>query len=141
MKNQILEVFTDGGSRGNPGKAACAFVVFKDGKIIAQDKKFLGISTNNVAEYTGVVFALEWLINNDNIKASDFFINFNLDSELVVKQLNGIYKIKDDKMIDLSLKVKKIINQNELKVTFKSVLRKNNELSDRLVNMALDAKI
>jgi len=92
MVDNSLIIHTDGGSRGNPGPAACAFDVEQNGKEIFHQSKFLGTATNNFAEYSGVINALDWLMNN-NIYPQ---VNFYLDSELVVRQINGIYKVKDE---------------------------------------------
>ena len=89
-----IRVYTDGGARGNPGPAASAFVVTEDGKTIFKDSKFLGVETNNVAEYTAVLLAIEWLSD----KKAKGEIIINLDSQLVERQLNGFWKIKSPKL-------------------------------------------
>ena len=95
MKNKIL-VYCDGGSRGNPGKSASAFVVEESGKIIYSSAKYLGIATNNYAEYGAVLSAINWLRENKTSQTKE--IIFILDSELVVKQINGLYKVKNTKL-------------------------------------------
>lgn len=133
-----IEIFSDGGSRGNPGPASCAFVVYHNKKIIYKKSVYLGVKTNNQAEYLGVVTALSWLIDNvyKNIK-----INYFLDSELVVKQLNGIYKIKSDLIKPLVKKVKELQNQVGGKINFIHVKRHMNKIADRLVNENLDENV
>ncbi len=126
----MIVIYSDGGARGNPGPAASAYVVFENEKMINSSSKYLGVTTNNVAEYNGVIMALEGIKNTE--------IKFCMDSELVVKQLTGHYKIKDAKLIDLSLRVKKIIHDNNLKVNFVHVPRKENSYADKLVNEKLD---
>lgn len=123
---------TDGGSRGNPGPAGLG-VVFSDKneKVIAKYKKYIGEATNNIAEYKALILALE--------KAKDFEadeIECRLDSELIVKQLNGQYKVKDEKMKKLYEKVQKLIFFKPVK--FVHVRREHNKLADSLVNEALD---
>ena len=137
MQKNILTIYTDGGSRGNPGPAACAFVSEMDGIVLEKKSKFLNITTNNVAEYEGVVLALEWVLANEqNLKNNE--ILFLLDSELVVKQLTGIYKIKKPELQELSFKIRKYINQTGKKIFFKNIPREQNKVADSLVNKELD---
>lgn len=131
----MLTIFSDGGSRGNPGNASCAYVIYENDELIAKDSKYLGTTTNNVAEYNGVLFALKSAVNRFG---KGMTIKFNMDSELVVKQLTGIYRIKDKDLIEIAIKVKKIIKDNELKVNFVHVLRDKNKMADALVNENLD---
>lgn len=130
MKKLIIN--TDGGSRNNPGPAGIG-IVFSDenGDVIATYKKYIGEATNNVAEYSALVYALE--------KAKDFEfeeIECRLDSELVVKQLNGEYKVKDPGMKELYGKVQELIFFKPVK--FVHVRREFNKLADKLVNEAVD---
>lgn len=129
-------VFCDGGARGNPGKAASAFVVLKDGKKIASGSSFLGVATNNVAEYSAVILALEWLIENKLILGSKLI--FYLDSELVVNQLKGLYKVKNEKLRNLFLTVAQLVKQLSTDVVFENITRKKNKSADSLVNEKLD---
>ncbi|HSX48809.1 MAG TPA: ribonuclease HI family protein [Candidatus Saccharimonadales bacterium] len=131
----MLTIFSDGGSRGNPGNASCAYVVYENDELILKDSKYLGITTNNVAEYNGVLFALMSVVDRFGKGVE---LKFNMDSELVVKQLNGLYKIKDKNLIELAMKVKKIINDSELRVHFVHILRAKNKMADALVNENLD---
>lgn len=131
-----LEIHTDGGSRGNPGPAACAFVVEKNNKEIFSGSKSLGVQTNNYAEYSGVLLALDWLTNNKQFTI--YNLQFLLDSELVVKQLTGLYKIKNEALLKLNQQIKMTISKNNLKVTFKNVPREKNIDADLLVNVELD---
>ncbi len=127
-------VFSDGGARGNPGPAASSFVVFLDGKIVYKDSKFLGRATNNVAEYSAVVMALEWLGKN----CKDSSVTFCLDSELVVRQLMGIYKIKDKKLIEQVMRIKNLQKKFNLGIKWVHVRRSQNKIADNLVNEKLD---
>lgn len=124
---------TDGGARGNPGPGAIGVVLKKDGEIIDQEGKYLGTSTNNEAEYKALILGLE-KARSQNITELACF----LDSELVVKQLNGEYKIKNDrlkvffdKLTDLKMNFKKI--------TFNYIPRTQNKEADKLVNTTLDS--
>ncbi len=133
-----LIVYCDGGSRGNPGKSASAFVVKKNGQVIKSGSVFLGISTNNVAEYKAVMLALIWILKNPSIKYQVSSITFFLDSELVVRQLAGLYKVKNKKLQSLFMVIKNIEKKLFAKVNYVSVKRKKNILADTLVNQELD---
>lgn len=127
-------IHTDGGARGNPGPAAIGVVIEENGKIIFQEGRKIGDATNNQAEYQAVALALQ--------KAKELGgeeLEFHLDSELVVRQLNGEYKVKNQ---DLALQFLKIHNllQHFKKVAYKHVYREENKLADALLNAALDAK-
>jgi ribonuclease HI len=134
MANSSLTIFSDGGSRGNPGPAACAYVIYRDDVIIAKDAKYLGITTNNVAEYEGVLLALQYLVTS-NLDTSVFFY---LDSQLVVRQLEGRYKIKDEKLVKLAEQVQSLQRMHNLEIKWEHVLRNKNKIADALVNEKLD---
>ncbi len=130
-------LYSDGGARGNPGPAASAFVFFDDSKVlIHRSSKFLGSQTNNYAEYQGVILALSWLTKNQNLIKGD--INFFMDSELVVKQINGIYKVKEPTLQKLNQEVKDMIKSFSVKFIFQNIPRADNKLADQLVNEELD---
>ncbi len=132
------EIFTDGGSRGNPGPGASAFVVLVDGKAVFEHGYFFERTTNNVAEYFAVLMALDWLSKNKNLYIqAEFFI----DSELVVKQLNGEYKIKNEKLKNISSKIFSILKGLGIKTSFTYIPREKNREADALVNKTLDEKI
>jgi len=126
-------LYTDGGSRGNPGKSACSFVL-KDSssKIIIAKGKFLGISTNNVAEYQGLIMGLENAIEN-KIKSLTCY----LDSELVVKQVKGEYKVKNENLKNFYIKVLNLNKEFE-QISFFHVSREKNNQADEIVNKILD---
>lgn len=128
-----MQVFTDGGSRGNPGPAAYGFVVKNGQEIIKEGFDTIGVATNNVAEYTAVIEALKFLSNSFKNQNLDFFI----DSELVVSQLNGKFKIKNAAIRDLIVKVKELENIFK-KITYTHIPREKNREADALVNLALD---
>ncbi|MBI5621598.1 ribonuclease HI family protein [Candidatus Falkowbacteria bacterium] len=127
-------IYTDGGARGNPGPAGIGVVVLDSHKkVIAEYREYIGEATNNQAEYRAVLLALA--------KAKDLGareIDFYLDSELVVKQLNQEYKVKDQ---DLGVLFVKIWNQlpDFQRVRFSHVRREQNRRADRLVNQVIDA--
>lgn len=137
QKGQII-IHTDGGSRGNPGPAACAFVVEQDDKEIYKAAKYLGKQTNNYAEYEGVILALAWLNSQSLVTNHQLLITFLLDSELVVKQINAVYRVKDENLRNLFFEVLLLIKKYDSKIVFKNVPREKNKVADLLVNMELD---
>ncbi len=137
MNEDGIVIHTDGGARGNPGPAACAFVAEVGGKIIQEESGFLGNSTNNCAEYQGVILALKWLsTNHKNLTARSAI--FYLDSELVARQISGVYKVKDKKLTELFLQVNKLSKTIELTILYKNIPRSKNKKADVLVNRELD---
>lgn len=131
-----LIVFSDGGARGNPGPAGIGFVIKKDnGDLIFEKGEHIGEATNNIAEYTALLRALEYIDKN---KLEFDSIVANLDSELVVRQLNKIYKVKDEKLKKLYLEVRELIMKLGGSITFKHIPRSENALADKLYNDALD---
>ncbi len=131
-----LFINTDGGSRGNPGPGASG-VVIKDelGKIIFADGDFLGQVTNNQAEYLAVLLAME-----KSLTLGGTELSFCLDSELVVKQLNGEYRVKDQVLGQIFLKIYNLKNKFK-KVSFRHVRREQNKEADAIVNKILDEKV
>jgi len=134
-------IYTDGGSRGNPGPAAIG-VIFTDekGKVIKEYGQKIGRATNNEAEYEAVIFALQKakaLFGKQ--KAKNMEIEIRTDSEFLSKQLNGEYKILDRKIEQLFLKTWNL-KIDFGKVVFKYIPRSENREADKLVNRALDYK-
>ena len=128
---KMIKIYTDGGSRGNPGKSACAFVAAKNGKVTATQSKFLGIKTNNEAEYHAVILALEFI--------RDDLIEIISDSELIIRQLTGEYKIKALHLQKLNTKIQNLAEKRKIKFTY---ARRTNPFIvrvDKLVNKELDA--
>ncbi|PJE70170.1 ribonuclease H [Candidatus Shapirobacteria bacterium CG10_big_fil_rev_8_21_14_0_10_48_15] len=141
LMEKPLFVHTDGGARGNPGPAAAGFIVRDDQKkILAQGQKYLGKTTNNVAEYAAVIAALQWLLNSP-VTSPQSLITFFLDSKLVVNQLNGLYKIKDAKLRVLAIKVRGLEQQLGKKIIYHFVPRYQNKQADFLVNQCLDREL
>ncbi len=134
-----LNIYTDGGSRGNPGPAAVGVVIRDDkNKIIHQFSQTIGTATNNVAEYQGVIFALKYLIV---AKLNPSTINFFLDSSLVVNQLNGLWKIKDENLKKLVSQVKELETVLATTINYTAIPREKNSQADSLLNQALDSSI
>ena len=131
MKAQL---FTDGGSRGNPGPAAFAYVLeAEDGTVLAAYGEAMGVATNNVAEYRALVAGLE--------KAAELQVGeveVVSDSELLVKQMTGEYRVKNEALRQLSIEAARLVRRVG-SVSYRAVRREQNELADRLVNEALDA--
>ena len=134
-----LLIFSDGGARGNPGPGGIG-IIFCDekGKVLKKISKFIGETTNNQAEYKALIEAIK-TIKKFPISNSQFLIICFLDAELVVKQLNGEYRVKDADLKPLYEKVKNL--SKDLNITFKHIPRKKNKLADKLVNMAIDKKL
>jgi len=132
-------IHTDGGSRGNPGPAAIGVVIQSDNKGLKKEYgEFIGVATNNVAEYKAVIFALKKLKQLiGTAKASGVVIHIHVDSELLSKQLNGEYKIKEENIQKLFLEVWNLRLDFE-HVEFVHVPREKNKDADRMVNQALD---
>lgn len=134
----ILAIFTDGASKGNPGRAGIGIVAFVDGDELFTHKEFIGIATNNVAEYRAIIKALELVrdkIKQDNLSVD--IIAFNADSQLVVSQLNGIYKVKHADMRDLLMKIRVLEGEIGIPVSYTYIPREKNRRADALVNEAL----
>lgn len=130
----MYNIYSDGGARGNPGPAAIGFVVYEKDKEIHKDKKFIGEQTNNYAEYFAVIDAMNYCINN-NLHTCE--IKFFLDSQLVVKQLNKEYKIKDENLKKMAKTIFTLLNKFTY-VSFTHIPRADNKAADKLVNEALD---
>ncbi len=130
-----LIVYTDGGARGNPGPAAVGVVVCDEsGRLIRKYSKFIGRATNNQAEYQAIIFALERI---KQLKAK--LLDFYLDSEFIVQQLNRKFKIRDKDLASLFVKIWNL-SQGFKKINFSYIPREKNKEADRLVNQVLDNK-
>ena len=133
MKEDQLIIYTDGGSRGNPGPAGFGVVFYNSNReIVAEFDRYIGVTTNNQAEYQAIVFALEKAVET-GAKSLAFF----LDSELAVKQLNGEYKVKNKDLASLFLKIHNLRTKFS-SVSFTHVRREYNKEADRLANQAMD---
>jgi ribonuclease HI len=128
------KLFTDGGARGNPGPAAYGYVLeADDGTVLAAHGEHIGTATNNVAEYSGLVAGLR--------KALELHVpevEVVSDSELMVKQMRGEYRVKNDALRALSVEAARLARELG-NVEYRHVKRAHNEEADRLVNEALDA--
>ncbi len=131
-------VFTDGGARGNPGPAALGVFIKNDkNEILAQIGKYIGETTNNVAEYSAIIEALNWIIKNKDTAGADR-IYFYMDSQLAYSQLVGIYKIKNDRIREMMFEIRKKEKEIGTPIYYNHVPRERNKQADALVNLALD---
>ena len=127
-------LFTDGGARGNPGPAAYGFVLeADDGTVLAAEGRAIGVATNNVAEYSGLVAGLRKALE---LHVPD--VEVVSDSELLVKQMRGEYRVKNEALRALFVQASALARGLQ-SVEYRHVKRAHNELADRLVNEALDA--
>ncbi len=135
---KLMRIFTDGGARGNPGPAGSgAYLLWldEDGEVTgvaAEVSKYIGETTNNQAEYMAIVFGLQ--------KARELgatHVDMVMDSELAMKQLNGVYKVKNAELAKRYLQVHEL-KKHFKKVSFRHVRREYNKEADRLVNQAID---
>lgn len=126
-------VYSDGGSRGNPGPSASGFVIFSlSGELLFEGGKYLGITTNNQAEYQAVKLGLE-----KALELNAQVVSFRLDSQLVANQLTGVYQIKNRDLWPIHESIKELITKFK-KVTFTHVRREFNKDADGMVNKILD---
>ena len=126
-----LTIFTDGASKGNPGEASIGAALYVNNQEVANISKTIGISTNNVAEYTALIEALRKAID---LGFKEVLVN--ADSELMIKQLNGEYKVKNDGIKPLFAECQKL-RRDFTSIKFKHVPRELNKRADQLANQAL----
>lgn len=139
---KIITIYSDGGSRGNPGPSGIGYAIYFDNTLICQKSKYIGITTNNVAEYSALLQALTNL-KSQKIIAKKLIIY--LDSELIVKQLMGEYKVKKYHLKKYYTQIMNIFdifrNNNYKIINVIHVKREKNKLADKLVNQAIDLYI
>ena len=133
----ILTIHTDGGSRGNPGAAATGVVMLLNNEVILDQGKYLGVQTNNEAEYQAVIHSVELLpevLKTQHVSQ----IIWKLDSMLVVQQLNKIWKIKEPRLASFTTQIWKKLSELSVPYIFTYVPRAENHLADAVVNKILD---
>lgn len=142
-RTMSLQIYTDGGCINNPGPAACAFVVYQDGKLIFSESQAIGKTTNNIAEYTALIRALEWV---KNFLFSNFHppaggpasnVQFFSDSALMINQLNGYFKVKNAAIRELIMKIRVLEGEVKTAIVYKNIPREKNALADSLVKKEL----
>jgi len=132
----LLTIHTDGASRGNPGEAACAYVISRSGHPVIEVAERLGLMTNNQAEYTALVRALEHALE----LGPAHNLRVHSDSELMVKQMKGEYRVKNEELRELYDEARGLVRQFQGTVTFQHVRRGQNSQPDALCNEVLDGK-
>lgn len=138
MEKLILH--TDGGARGNPGPAGIGVVANGEkGELVYEVSRYIGETTNNVAEYEALIAGLEEAKKIYGDKLREMRIEVRMDSELVVRQLTGVYKVKDPGMKAQFARVAKLRMEDVPNMTFSHVFREANAHADELVNRAIDA--
>lgn len=129
----MITAYIDGGARGNPGPAGYGVhVQSPDGEVLAELHGAIGIATNNVAEYNGLLAALKWAIEHGHSK-----LHIRADSELLVKQMRGEYKVKHPGLQPLYVRARLLVMELS-DVTFEHVRRERNKEADRLSNLGID---
>ena len=134
-------IFTDGGSRGNPGPAALGvFIQDEDGKELARISKTIGNTTNNIAEYSAIVEGFDWLLENKK-KLRISSVKFYMDSQLACSQLNGLYKIKNPRIREFVFEIRQKEAELGFIITYTHIPREQNKQADFMVNQALDNEL
>lgn len=139
VTGNLINVFTDGGARGNPGEAAIGVYITDENKNqLAGFGKKIGLATNNVAEYSAVLEALSWISENKEKLGKLTGINFFLDSNLVCSQIRGLFKVKNAKLRDMLFMVRQKEQEINIPIFYEYIPREKNKQADLLVNQALD---
>ena len=134
-------IFTDGGSRGNPGPAALGvYITNTKNEVLAKIGEYLGITTNNVAEYSAIIKGLSWAIENKKNQEITK-IHFYMDSQLACSQLNGLYKIKNNNIRTMVFEIHKKEAELAVPIIYTHIRRENNKQADFMVNVALDNQL
>lgn len=133
-----LKVFTDGASRGNPGESGIGIIIYDEsGSVVSKWNEYIGITTNNQAEYKALLKSID-LISKLEENASYEMIEFYTDSELMVKQIKGLYKVKDKGLVHLHKEFNKKIRESGCKYNITHIDRSLNKEADRLANKGID---
>jgi len=132
-----IAIYTDGGARGNPGPAGSGAVIYKDGVEIAHVSQYLGVQTNNFAEYEALILALEATHKVLGSPVTDPVV-VKMDSELIVKQMKGEYKVKNPVLKEKHERVRLLIMEAFPNIKFQHVRREENKVADQYANDAMD---
>lgn len=134
-----VEVFTDGGARNNPGIAGAGACIFDEkGNLLKEVSKYLGVQTNNWAEYEAVAIGLEAVKKLFGKETKTMLVEMKLDSELVVEQLSGRYQVKEPTLYPQFIKIHNLRVKHFSNITFTHIPREKNKVADRLANEAMD---
>ncbi len=137
----MLKVYTDGASRGNPGLSGAGIIIFdEDGKVIKEEMKFLGVMTNNAAEYSALIQSLDAIRNINNDTKINNEVRFYSDSLLMVNQITGRFKVKDPGLSKFYTEFISIVKNMKLKYSAEHIPRNENKLADKLANRAIDER-
>lgn len=129
-----ISLYADGASRGNPGEASCGAIAYTGSDVLFEVSEIIGVATNNVAEYRAVIFAVKRFADFD-ITSADIY----LDSKLVVEQMSGRWKVKQDHLRILHAELTSLILESGVSCVFSHVRREKNTEADALANAALDS--
>lgn len=132
-----IVIYTDGGARGNPGPAGAGAAIYKDGKEAAYVSRYLGKRTNNWAEYEALILALEAAVEKLGSPLRGALVR--MDSELIVKQMKGEYRVKNSELKKQHERVRALIAASFPGIRFEHVRREQNKRADALANEAMDA--
>ncbi len=131
----VLQIYTDGGSKGNPGPASIGVAYFLDGAKINTYREDIGLATNNEAEYTALVRALELVLKSSKLQATGYkSIEVFSDSRLMVNQVKGLWKVKEARLRDFIFKIRALEAEIGLPISYKDIPREQNTVADDLVN-------
>ena len=139
MQYDSLIIYTDGGSRGNPGPSALGvYITNSSGEKIDGFGRVLGITTNNVAEYQAIIDAFDWMISHKNMLSPAAVIHFRMDSRLACMQITGLFRVKNPNLAQLLRAIHEKENELAFKTTYTHIPRELNKEADAYVNRALD---
>lgn len=131
----VLKIFTDGGSKGNPGPSSIGGVAYFNEKKVFEFKKSIGIATNNDAEYQALIQALKLIkLRTTNYELQTNQIEFYSDSRLMINQVKGLFKVKNGKIKEYILEIRGLEQEIKLPISYHYVPREENIEADRLVN-------
>ena len=130
----ILKVFTDGGSKGNPGPSSIGIVFYSDDKKVFEHKESIGIATNNDAEYSALISAMSKVKSQKSNLADIKKVEFYSDSRLMVNQVNGLFKVKNGRIKEYILKIRSLEMEINLPISYSYIPREKNTVADGLVN-------
>ena len=130
----ILKIFTDGGSKGNPGPAAVGIVMYKDDVECVAFRRDIGVATNNDAEYQALLAALQHVVDHEDILQGVTAIECRADSQLMVSQVRGLWKVKEARIGEYIARLRNIEGSISVPISYHYVPREQNSIADALVN-------
>lgn len=137
-EGKVIEIYIDGASRGNPGPSGVGMIIKdKDGKELLKKGEYIGETTNNVAEYEAFKRVLDWLLKNKSREVVSMVLKVHTDSELVVNQLTGNYRIKSQNLMPLVIKIRNLMKKFK-GIQFQLLNRKDNKIADKLANKSMN---